>query len=61
MNIHYKLKNLIKNNKNYPNILLYNINTIYCKNTIINVLDDLYNINNITTTINYKNINYSKS
>ena len=61
MNIHYKLKNLIKNSKNYPNILLYNINTIYCKNTIINVLDDLYNINNITTTINYKNINYSKS
>ena len=59
MNIHYRLKNIISNN-NHPNILLYN-NPIYCKNVIINILDNLYKINNITNKVSYKNIDYEKS
>ena len=46
MNYHYLLKNIIVN-KNHQNILLYNNKSkIYCKNIIINILNDLYNINN---------------
>ena len=51
MNIHYKLKKLIQNNKNHPNILLYSYNIKYCKFFIINILDNLYNIKNITNII----------
>tara|TARA_Y100001980_G_C14548890_1_gene330395 strand:- start:206 stop:1006 length:801 start_codon:yes stop_codon:yes gene_type:complete len=61
MNNHYKLKKIIVN-KNHPNILLYNnYSLIYCKKLIINILNDLYNINNITNKITYKNIDYEKS
>ena len=62
MNYHYLLKNIIVN-KNHQNILLYNNNKskIYCKNIIINILNDLYNINNNINKLNYKNIYYEKS
>ena len=62
MNYHYLLKNIIVN-KNHQNILIYNNNKskIYCKNIIINILNDLYNINNNINKLNYKNIYYEKS
>ena len=54
------LKNIIKC-KNHPSILLYSSETRNCKNTNLNVLNDLYDINTKTNNLTFRNINYEKS